>query len=73
MGGACETHHLYQMQLMGIAGSTHPGCSRDQITSQAQCYFRTSGICRLVGRFCSVSKPRPSILRAPQNSKSPLR
>src|ERR1700722_13483138 len=36
-------------------------------------YFRTSGICKLVGRFCSVSKPRPSILRAPQNNRSPLR
>ena len=38
-----------------------------------QCYFQTNGICRLVGRFCSVSKPRPSILRAPQNRRSPLR
>ncbi len=36
-------------------------------------YFRISGICRLVGLFCSVSKPRPSILRAPQNSRSPRR
>src|SRR5260370_34755754 len=40
---------------------------------QAHGYFRISGICRLVGRFCSVSKPRASILRAPQNSMSPLR
>src|SRR6266851_1747991 len=48
-------------------------CSRDQIASQAHGYFRISGICRLVGRFCSVSNPRPSILRAPQNSISPLR
>jgi len=31
-------------------------------------YFRTSGICKLVGRFCSVSKPRPSILRAPRTA-----
>lgn len=33
--------------------------------------FRLIGICKLVGRFCSVSKPRPSMFRAPQNRKSP--
>ena len=41
--------------------------------SHAVNYLRRSGICRLVGRFCSVSKPRPSILRAPQNKRSPWR
>src|SRR5258706_3811103 len=36
-------------------------------------HFRTSGICRFVGRFSSLSKPRPSMLRAPQNSMSRFR
>jgi hypothetical protein len=60
----------------GISACAETGmkdpCSGDQITSQ-QAYFRIKGIWRLVGRFWSVSKPRPSILRAPQNSRSPLR
>jgi len=29
-------------------------------------YLRRNGICRFVGRFSSVSKPRPSTFRAPQ-------
>ena len=33
-----------------------------------QRYFLRSGICRLVGRFASVSKPRPSMLRAPKRA-----
>src|SRR6185369_435366 len=32
-------------------------------------YLRRNGIWRFVGRFASVSKPRPSTLRAPQKSK----
>ncbi len=40
------------------------------VTSSA--YFLTSGICRLVGRFCSVSKPRPvDIAGTPEQQIAP--
>jgi hypothetical protein len=47
--------------------------SKGPYRSATDHFVRTSGICRLVGRFSSLSKPRPSMFRAPQNSRSALR
>jgi len=34
----------------------------------SRCYFLINGICKLVGLFSSLSKPRPSTFLAPQNN-----